>query len=83
LDLDLDVKPDSSADQSFSPNQASIRPETAEMLTITEIQSAIPGENIIDFSSTLDTTTLQLRKQVPRELVVTMFQKMVSSRCFL
>jgi len=61
-------------------------PEVAEMPTITEtsgIQSAIPGENIIDFSSTLDTTTLQLRKQVPRELVVTMFQKMVSSRCFL
>ena len=80
------MKTDPSANQSPTPNQVSIRPEAAEMLTITEtsgIQSAIPGENIIDFSSTLDTTTLQLRKQVPRELVVTMFQKMVSSRCSL
>lgn len=80
------MKTDSSADQSHTLNQASMGPEVAEMPTITEtsgIQSAIPGENIIDFSSTLDTTTLQLRKQVPRELVVTMFQKMVSSRCFL
>lgn len=32
---------------------------------------------MIDFSSALDSTTLQLRKQVPRELVVAMFQKMV------
>jgi chloride channel 3/4/5 len=33
----------------------------------------------VDMSSTLEAALIQLRKEVPQELVVTMFQKLVSS----
>lgn len=33
----------------------------------------------VDMSSTLERALIQLRKEVPQELVVTMFQKLVGS----
>ncbi|KAF5362525.1 hypothetical protein D9756_002456 [Leucocoprinus leucothites] len=78
---DINVTTDSSSkttrplSQTSSPSSRS--PDVIETPTPTsEPQLATETEDTIDFSSTLDTTTLQLRKQVPRELVVAMFQKM-------
>ncbi|EKM81818.1 hypothetical protein AGABI1DRAFT_118889 [Agaricus bisporus var. burnettii JB137-S8] len=48
----------------------------SEAIDTTRSESRSPNIETIDFSSTLDSTTLQLRKQVPRQLVVTMFQQM-------
>lgn len=76
---DHDDITDSSTDIPPSLSQTYLSPKIAEMSTTAATpgsQSAAPGTDTLDLSSALDTTTLQLRKHVPRELVVTMFQKM-------
>ena len=79
---DHDVITDSSTDIPPSLSQTYLSPKIAELSTTVATpgsQLAAPETDTLDLSSALDTTTLQLRKHVPRELVVTMFQKMVSS----
>ena len=50
--------------------------------TFSEHRLRIPIDERLDFSSTLEDSIIQLRKEVPQELVVTMFQKLVSFRPF-
>ncbi|KAF9453587.1 Cl-channel protein [Macrolepiota fuliginosa MF-IS2] len=71
-----------SVNKTPSSNSLYSSPEIIDILETTAIPATSqPIENsnvedIINFSSALDSTTLQLRKQVPRELIITMFQKM-------
>lgn len=73
---------DSTNDTSSRHSGSSLSsPEIIDRSEVTDTgpTSQSPSIDMIDFSSTLDSTTLQLRKQVPRQLVVTMFQQMVST----
>lgn len=73
----------SSTNRTTSPNSEGF--STPDIIDIPEMTAATKSQSTsdaspdptIDFSSTLDSTILQLRKEVPRELVVAMFQKMV------
>ncbi|TFK39947.1 Cl-channel protein [Crucibulum laeve] len=50
--------------------------ERLKLCSFSPSQSLLPWEERIDLSGTLEEAVLQLRKEVPQELVVSMFQKL-------
>lgn len=46
--------------------------------TFSKNRTRIPADERIDLEFTLEDSVIQLRKEVPQELVVNMFQKLVS-----
>ena len=53
--------------------------DNARKCSFSRRESVLPEADKIDFSASLEEAILQLRKDVPQELVINMFQKLVSS----
>lgn len=82
IENDAAITTPPSVNKTLSSNSLHSSPEIIDIPEMTATPTTPqptenPGvEDTTDFSSALDSTTLQLRKQVPREVIVTMFQKM-------
>ena len=56
--------------------------DQGKICTFSQNRMRVPAEERIDLSSALEDSIIQLRKEVPQELVVNMFQKLVRQNSF-